>query len=382
MKRMKYIMLLLTLLAVACQNEEIVSQYNMNNGLVIKADIPSARTAYTSEDGVTKVTWLKNDAIGIVDEQGMQYQYLSADSGSITCFQIADSRKLNATEGDTLWAYYPYSLWSMAGKHQVSCNVSPIQKMSEGLAKNDFMTATAVVKDGEVSLRFKHLFAILRMTIPTTLLQVDGDQKVQLHITSSTPISENDGVLDLKTGEFSNNNPMTDIYYELDEELGDAASVVCDIVMLPQQGGNTLSINKLIIGSHSESLYQVNLPEEGMLAGHVYTVALKEEEIFGQVEIDRNALIALYKATGGDNWTNNSNWCSDKPLSEWYGVKTTSFGSVYELNLDYNNLVGTLPPEIGDLAHLNALSLCATSLTGTLPEEFGRLDRLERVLKS
>lgn len=36
------------------------------------------------------------------------------------------------------------------------------------------------------------------------------------------------------------------------------------------------------------------------------------------------ALTALYESTGGDGWTHNDNWCSDKPLNEWYGVRPTS----------------------------------------------------------
>ena len=34
----------------------------------------------------------------------------------------------------------------------------------------------------------------------------------------------------------------------------------------------------------------------------------------------REALIKLYQSTDGDNWTRNDNWCSDKPIEEWYGV--------------------------------------------------------------
>ena len=37
---------------------------------------------------------------------------------------------------------------------------------------------------------------------------------------------------------------------------------------------------------------------------------------------DRAALTALYNATGGANWGNNTNWLSDGPLGEWYGVTT------------------------------------------------------------
>ena len=40
----------------------------------------------------------------------------------------------------------------------------------------------------------------------------------------------------------------------------------------------------------------------------------------GTPESDRAALVALYEATDGENWTNNTNWLSDRPIGEWYGV--------------------------------------------------------------
>ena len=38
------------------------------------------------------------------------------------------------------------------------------------------------------------------------------------------------------------------------------------------------------------------------------------------VESDRAVLVALYNATDGPNWTDNTNWLSNEPLSEWHGV--------------------------------------------------------------
>ena len=48
---------------------------------------------------------------------------------------------------------------------------------------------------------------------------------------------------------------------------------------------------------------------------------------------DREALVALYNATGGPNWRNNHNWLSNAPLGQWYGVTTDSSGRVTELDL-------------------------------------------------
>ena len=37
-------------------------------------------------------------------------------------------------------------------------------------------------------------------------------------------------------------------------------------------------------------------------------------------ENDRAALVALYNATDGPNWSHNTNWLSDLPISKWDGV--------------------------------------------------------------
>ena len=48
---------------------------------------------------------------------------------------------------------------------------------------------------------------------------------------------------------------------------------------------------------------------------------------------DRAALVALYNATDGPNWIDNTNWLSEAPLGEWYGVETDPSGRVVELVL-------------------------------------------------
>ena len=50
--------------------------------------------------------------------------------------------------------------------------------------------------------------------------------------------------------------------------------------------------------------------------------SIDESTITVKVEDElREALIKLYKSTNGDNWIRNDNWCSEKPITEWYGVK-------------------------------------------------------------
>lgn len=91
---------------------------------------------------------------------------------------------------------------------------------------------------------------------------------------------------------------------------------------------------------------------------------------------DRPALIALYEATEGPNWTNNRDWLSDLPIGEWHGVETGSNGRVLEIKLENNQLVGKIPRELGSLSKLITLSLWGNQLDGAIPPELGMLTNL------
>ena len=103
---------------------------------------------------------------------------------------------------------------------------------------------------------------------------------------------------------------------------------------------------------------------------------------------DRAALIALYNATDGPNWTDHTNWLNPpadvatftgQELNAWFGV-TVLDDRVVALQLPRNSLRGTLPEELGDLTALLQLRLYGNSLEGTIPPELGQLDSLRGLL--
>ena len=97
-------------------------------------------------------------------------------------------------------------------------------------------------------------------------------------------------------------------------------------------------------------------------------------------ETDREALVALYNATDGENWDQRSaNWLSDAPLGEWEGVTTDDDGRVTELGLPYNNLSGEIPAELGSLSSLGRLILHHNELSGEIPTWLGSLSKPERL---
>jgi len=103
---------------------------------------------------------------------------------------------------------------------------------------------------------------------------------------------------------------------------------------------------------------------------------------------DRDILVAFYHATGGPNWLDNTNWLTDAPLGEWYGVDTDASGRAVTLDLSGyydgsarqyvpHGLTGDIPAELGELASLETLDLSVNQLAGEIPPELGGLASLQ-----
>ena len=93
-------------------------------------------------------------------------------------------------------------------------------------------------------------------------------------------------------------------------------------------------------------------------------------------QADQAVLAALYEATNGPNWVNSDNWLTDAPLGDWNGVDTDDSGRVVRLALTLNNLAGSIPLELGNLASLQTLYLGRNFLSGPIPPELGDLSTL------
>jgi len=126
-----------------------------------------------------------------------------------------------------------------------------------------------------------------------------------------------------------------------------------------------------------------------------------------QFALEREVLLDVYQSLGGDQWDDNSGWCTDRPFSEWYGITTHDDGHVMDIMLHGNNMkgvipasigkltrlrqleitgsdgiTGEIPPEIGQLSHLRWLQIHRTSISGTIPEELSNLQSLNFLILS
>lgn len=113
----------------------------------------------------------------------------------------------------------------------------------------------------------------------------------------------------------------------------------------------------------------------------------------------REALVEFYNAMDGDHWFINTNWCSDKPINEWYGVNDgwkrvncpyvvslelpqnnlkgsfpqgdwiERLGCISALKMWYNDISGPMPTGLSDVLNFQDFALAGNKLTGTLPED-------------
>jgi hypothetical protein len=96
----------------------------------------------------------------------------------------------------------------------------------------------------------------------------------------------------------------------------------------------------------------------------------------GNTTIDANALVDLFFATRGRTWIVNDHWLvmnSTVSICNWTGIGCDACGRVSRISLSQNNVSGTLPVSLRDLAALEVVDFSRNpSLSGALEPEFSR----------
>ncbi|MCG8310319.1 MAG: leucine-rich repeat domain-containing protein, partial [Cytophagales bacterium] len=150
---------------------------------------------------------------------------------------------------------------------------------------------------------------------------------------------------------------------------------------LPTEDGHTYTISSVGASDAGSYYYKV-------INDEVPDLTLYSKMIIARFPItppaQRNALIALYNSTDGDNWTGitagkewkqNGEFTDD--ISNWHGITLDAQGFVISIDLTSNNLTGTIPSEIGDIQSLVLLDLSRNQLSGSIPIELFDLLNLE-----
>lgn len=87
---------------------------------------------------------------------------------------------------------------------------------------------------------------------------------------------------------------------------------------------------------------------------------------------ERQALIALYEATDGNNWKDHEGWLGSVGTEcDWHGIicgtEVPPLG-VTDIELSQNNLSGTIPNAVTNLTRLDSLFIFGNHLSGKIPD--------------
>lgn len=98
-----------------------------------------------------------------------------------------------------------------------------------------------------------------------------------------------------------------------------------------------------------------------------------------------NVLMLLFSQTNGSNWTNKNGWTVSQntvDVSNWFGIEVDENGHVVSIDLSGNNLIGTIPTTINNLTYLKTLNLDSNQLSGSIPIGFGLMSWLNHLILS
>lgn len=365
----------LVLLGLAgCRQDEWQSQQQETRLTSVKATVPASVRSRTQLSG-NSVIWERSDAIGIFSNastEAVRYDLTGIEDG------VASFESETGVSGDEFYAFYPYSAQSTTnGSSVVSFHLPNEQDYRSG--SFDTGVCPMVAKSTTNEFRFLQTCGIIRLRLTGTMaissisLRGNGNEAIvgdgTIDIASDAPVfsihGDAFGSVRLRTSD--------------NVQLTETNATEFHFVVAPQTfaKGITVEITGIVNGQKQVIRKQTSKSvtvTRSVISSFAAVDADAELELEGPTDWD--ILVALYDATNGDNWTNNDNWCTDKPLSEWYGVTMDYYNEkVTLLNLNDNNLSGTIPEEIENL-DLSFLNLRNNQLTGEIPASIGNVSTL------
>eukprot|EP00978_Attheya_sp_CCMP212_P047188 scaffold421253_cov59-Attheya_sp.AAC.2 len=90
----------------------------------------------------------------------------------------------------------------------------------------------------------------------------------------------------------------------------------------------------------------------------------------------RYGAAVFYYALDGDGWISNTRWLSTDPVCDWFGINCNSNGLLTEIDLEENNLTGSLPPQLELFVKMMELKLSINNVGGPIPDSLSAMTGL------
>ncbi len=382
MKNLFCLISLLALLVSGCTREEMLRNGTSvsGEGRVFSTSFEKIESRTYLEDGHLS-RWTEGDRISLFDANTLNSQYLFAgdtgDSGG-TFFMFSKPEGTGAALSAN-YAVYPYDKdMTISADGVITLNLPSEQHYAEnsyGLGDNTMVAVTENTDD--TFLQFKNVGGCFKfqlygddVTVKSITLKGNNGEK----IAGKATLAPTYGKAPIVAMADDATTFITLDCGEKGVKIGSSAEKATAFWMVVPlttfEKGITIMVKdmdgKTFVKSTSKELVIGRNVVKPMAAVEFHTSITEQE---------RAALIEFYHATNGPQWTNNDNWCSDKPLSEWNGVSVRN-NRVYRIQLPYNGLEGEIPDSFFMLTEATWINFEGNSLSGNLSDKFGNFTKV------
>ena len=374
MKNLVSFVFLLALLVSGCSEEEM-----LRNGTSASGEGRTFTTSFEKNESRTYVEngvysrWTEGDRISLFDASTLNNQYLFAgDTGdsSGTFFRLSKPEGTGTTLSAN-YAVYPYDKdMTISADGLITLTLPSTQHYAEnsyGLGDNTMVAVTEDVDD--TFLKFKNVGGCFKfqlygddVTVKSITLMGNNGEKIAGKATLA-PAYGKAPVVSMT------DNATTSITLDCGEKGVKVGSSIEEattfwFVVPPTtfEKGVTVNVTDMNDNVFSQSTEkQVSIVRNTVKPMASVKVVCKPKESF------KEALIKLYQSTNGDNWRRKDNWCSDLPITQWYGI-VNNIGNQYTINLNGNNLTGkinqTFPDDVKISLSVNDNQLTSLNVSG------------------
>ena len=268
----------------SCQDDEFAGY--KHDGLRIVASFAETRLAHSESENINYSIWEENDQIGLFTDKQGNLPYYAISTGRSTEFSpLTQQNKLEIKDGTKVYAYYPYT--EDTKDNTVLITPNETQEYSDSIT-NDFLYAEGTVQDNVLSLKFKHVFAYLKITMPTEILKGAAGIRIESkeHLGGGTTYQPNYfDPISQEVIEYETNNPDIDVIYNdgvnyaiPEDTINNRESITCYVAIYPQSGHSVLSIKTYNLDDiTNHTLLTKRAPEGGFQAGNIYTLSINED---------------------------------------------------------------------------------------------------------